>query len=313
MASLQSKLLRVALRLIVRRELARNRHDFGAFIAAARRAFEFGANARRDQAGLRIVAIDEPGVRGEWLLRPGVAVGERAMLYLHGGGMVACHPRQYRSITVPLAGLTGVPVFSLDYRLAPEHPYPAALDDAIAAYDALRRQIPAAAIVIAGDSAGGNLALATVLRLRERDHMPRPVAGIIAISPWTDLLGRGGSIVANEASEDILVSPRVPGVALAFAYAPRDSWRDPLVSPLYGDYVDSPPLLAFASSEEMLLDDARALVARVRSQGGIATLVQEAEMPHAWPIFPMLPEARAAHTTMAEFVSRSFAAASPKV
>ncbi|GAC1491380.1 MAG: alpha/beta hydrolase [Vulcanimicrobiaceae bacterium] len=303
MASLQARLLRVVLRTVVRRELARHRYELGDFVAAVRRTFELGAFAVRTPGDVRIVAIASGDVCGEWIVPRGASARERAILYVHGGGMVACRPPQYRTMTVPLARLTQVPVFAVDYRHAPEHPFPAALDDTLAAYAALRARIPADGIVIAGDSAGGNLALAVVLALRERSGVARPVAGIIAISPWTDLAATGASHVTNEASDDLLVAPR-DGVSLADAYAPRARWNEPFVSPLYGDYAGSPPLLAFASGSEMLLDDARALVARIRAQGGVATLVQGDGLPHAWPIFPMLPEARAAHATMADFVAR---------
>ena len=307
MASLQATLLRGLLRMLVRRQLTENRHELGAFVAATRRAFELGALAPIRPPDMRIVPIDSGDVRGEWLIRSDVAVGDRAMLYVHGGGMVACHPAQYRTITTALARRLGIPVFALDYRLAPEYPYPAALNDTIAAYDALRAQIPAEGLILAGDSAGGNLALAALLALRARDGVARPVAGIVAISPWTDLAGTGTSVVTNEKTDDILVAPRVPGVTLAHAYAPESQWRDPLVSPIFGSYEGGPPLLAFASANEMLLDDARALVARIRAQGGIATLIQGEGLPHAWPIFPLLPEAHAAHRTIADFVARCFA------
>ena len=310
MASLQATLVRGILRILVRRQLAENRHDLGAFVAATRRAFELGAIARLQPPDIRIVPIPLGEVRGEWLIRNDVSVGDRAMLYVHGGGMVACRPPQYRAITAALARRLGIPVFAVNYRLAPEHPYPAALGDTIAAYDALRARIPAKGIIIAGDGAGGNLALAALLALRARDAVARPIAGIVAISPWTDLAATGASILANEKSDDIFVAPKFPGVTLAHAYAPEAKWGDPLVSPVFGSYADGPPLLAFASSSEMLLDDARALVARIRAQGGIATLIQEAGLPHAWPIFPLLPEAHAAHRTIADFAARCFADAS---
>lgn len=310
MASLQATLFRGALRVLVRRQLAENRHDLGAFVEATRRAFELGALAPIRPRDIRIVPVDSGKVRGEWLIRRDVTIDARAMLYVHGGGMVACHPPQYRTITTALARCLGIPVFAVDYRLAPEHPYPAALDDTLAAYDAMRARIPANGIIIAGDSAGGNLALAALLALRARDATPRPVAGIVAISPWTDLAGSGASVSRNEKSDDILVAPRFPGVSLAHAYAPEATWGDPLVSPVFGSYTGGPPLLAFASASEMLLDDARALVARVRAQGGVATLIQQAGLPHAWPIFPLLPEAHAAYRTITDFTNRCFAEAS---
>ncbi|GAC1302944.1 MAG: alpha/beta hydrolase [Vulcanimicrobiaceae bacterium] len=312
MPSWQARMWRIALRLLVKRGLAARQDTPAAHVAATRAAFERGeARYRRVPPDIRIVPIDQDGVRGEWVVRDDVGYGDRALLYVHGGGMVAARPLGYRSITIPLARRLGVPVFAVDYRRAPEHTYPAALDDTLAAYAALRLRIPAAGLLLAGDSAGGNLALATLLALRERGGDPRPVAGVIALSPWTDLASTGASIAANAASDDTLARVR-DDVSIGHAYAPPWRWLEPLVSPLYGDYAGAPPLLIFASTNEMLLDDARALVARVRGQGGIATLVQEPGLPHAWPIYPFLPEARAAHRTIAEFAKRCWAAALPR-
>lgn len=304
MASPQTRLLRFALRAVVKRTLEKRYATQGAYIAAMRATFERGESRSRAVApDTRIVAIEEGDVRGEWVMRRDVGYGKRALLYVHGGGFVAMSAAGYRPIASALARRLGVPVFSVDYRLAPEHPFPAALDDTIAAYLALRARIPAEGIVIAGDSAGGNLALATVLALRERLGIPRPVAGIVAISPWTDLLATGASISVNARSDDTL--PRVaPHLDHARAYAPQARFREPLISPLYGSYRDGPPMLVFASRTETLLDDARALVARVRSQGGIATLVTEDGLPHAWPIYPFLPEAKATYRTIADFAKR---------
>lgn len=308
MPSLQARLWGVALRLVVKRRLARPHDTLADYVATMRAAFEMGESRyARVPPGIRIVPVAEGAVRGEWVMRDDVAYGERALLYVHGGGMVAMSPLGYRSITIPLARKLGVPIFAVDYRRAPEHPFPAALEDTLAAYHALRARIPSDGLIIAGDSAGGNLALATLLALRERLGVARPVAGLVAISPWTDLAATGASIVANADRDDTLALVR-DELLVANAYAPQARWREPLVSPLYGDYEGAPPLLVFASTSEMLLDDARALVARVRAQGGIATLVQEAGLPHAWPVYPFLPESAAALRTIADFARRSWSA-----
>lgn len=308
MASWQARLFRIALRTFVKRRLAKSYASRAAYIAAMRRSFESG-ESRNSVVGpdIRIVPIDAGGVRGEWVMRRDIDYGARALLYVHGGGMVAMSAAGYRPIASALARRLGVPVFSVDYRLAPEHPFPAALDDTIAAYDALRRRIPASGIIIAGDSAGGNLALAAVLALRERLGVPQPVAGIVAISPWTDLTSSGASIVVNARTDDTLVNPP-DHLRHATAYAPASRFCEPLVSPLFGDYTGGPPMLVFASTSEMLLDDARALVARVRTQGAIATLVQEPSLPHAWPIYAFLPESRKAYRTIVDFMQRCWTA-----
>lgn len=306
MPSLQSRSWRIVLRLAVKWPIARADASLDAYLAALRTAFERDERRpRKIPPGIRIVPIDTDGVRGEWIMREELDYGERAVLYVHGGGMVAKSARAYRSITIPLARELGVPIFALDYAHAPENPYPAALEQTVAAYDALRLRIPARGILIVGDSAGGNLALATLLAVRERRGEQRPVAGIVALSPWTDLLSTGASIVANAASDETL-SPGSEKFAHADLYAPRARLSEPLVSPLYGDYTDGPPLLVFASSSEILLDDARALVARVRAQGGIATFVAGEKLPHAWPIYDFLPEARIARTTIVAFARRAW-------
>jgi len=307
-SSLQARALRLVLRLAVKRHLMRHGRDNDDLVAAMRRTFEAGAARQlRVPGDIRIVPIDEPGVRGEWVMRRDAPLGERAVLYAHGGGMVACRPLGYRAISIPLARATGVPVFVVDYRRAPEHRFPAALDDIVAAYDAMLARIPASGIALAGDSAGGNLALATLLKLRERGN-PRPVAGLVALSPWTDLEGTGESTWRNARSDDLLVAPTA-SAQLSLAYADRAQLREPLVSPLYGDYTDGPPLLIFASTIEMLLDDARRLFDRAQRQGVDATLVLEDGLPHVWPIFPMLPEARHAIAAIATFLRRCWAAA----
>jgi monoterpene epsilon-lactone hydrolase len=306
MASLQARALGVVLRLVVKRHLLRHRANNDDLIAAMRRSFEAGA-ARQAHVpqDIRIVPIDQAGVRGEWVMRRDGAIGKRALLYVHGGGMVACRPLGYRTISIPLARATGAPVFVVDYRRAPEHRFPAALCDVVAAYDAMRLRLPASGIALAGDSAGGNLALATLLKLRERGHS-RPVAATIALSPWTDLEGTGASLRRNARRDVLLVGPS-EGAQLSLAYADAAQLRDPLVSPLYGDYSGGPPLLVFASSSEMLLDDALRLARSTRAQGVATTLVVTDGMPHVWPIFPMLPEARDAVATMATFLEEIWA------
>jgi len=314
MPSLQARLLRAVLRLLIKRNLERHRRDTADLIAAMRRYFELGEPAqRRVPADVRVVPVDSGGVRGEWVLRRDVDVdaARRGILYTHGGGMVACRPLGYRTITIPLARATGVPVFVPDYRRAPEHRFPAALDDAVAAYDAMRLRLPPEGIALAGDSAGGNLALATLLALRRRGE-PRPVAAVVALSPWTDLEGTGDSVTRNERSDDMLVGS-LGETKLALAYADAAQLRDPLVSPLYGEYAGGPPLLVFASTIEMLLDDATRLADRARAQGVQVTLVLEEGMPHVWPIFPMLPEARAAIATIAAFLESAWQAANASV
>jgi len=309
-ASLQSRVLRIVTRYAVRKQLETFGTTEARYVATARRVFELGAaRNRRLPSGVRVVPVDLDGLRGEWVLPRATARVERAILYAHGGAYVACRPFGYRRFASELALATGSAVFVLDYRLAPEARYPAALEDAVAAYRALRMQLAPADIVLAGDSAGGNLALATLLALRERQGTARPVAGVLAFSPWTDLTASGASHRENAASDDMIADT---GVDVARIYAGDAPLDDPLLSPVFGDYSGAPPLLAFASTIEVLRDDSVRLIERARAAGVDATLVLEADMPHVWPILgSILPEARVALATAARFLERCWRPLSP--
>jgi len=301
MPSLQARIVKILVRATVKNRLGRGASSPADSVATTRRMLALGA-ARNAQIprDVRIETLESP-VRGEWVRANGARHPARAFLYLHGGGYVACGPLTHRTLTVALARACGVPVFVPEYRLAPEHPYPAALDDAMRAYDMLRaRGLSPGDIAIGGDSAGGGLALATVLALRERDGLDRPVACLVAFSPWTDLLATGASLASNARSEDMLVGANI--AATARHYAPPEQLRHPFVSPLYGDYRGFPPMLIFASTSEVLRDDAVRLAGRARSQGAGVTLRLEAALPHVWPIFDALPEARRSLAQTAAFV-----------
>jgi len=307
MPSPQARVVKALVRAVVKARLARRTASPADSIATTRRMFELGAarNAKipRD---VRVETLVAP-VRGEWVRANGAANPERAILYLHGGGYVACGPLTHRSLTIALARACGAPVFVPDYRLAPENPYPAALDDALQAYDMLRAHgFAPGDIALGGDSAGGGLALASALALRERDGAERPVACVFAYSPWTDLLATGASLWSNARSDDMLVGANVG--PMARHYAPVEQLRHPFVSPLYGEYRAFPPLLIFASTSEVLRDDAVRLAGRARSQGADVTLQLEAALPHVWPLFDVLPEARASIAQTAEFVRRCWSA-----
>jgi acetyl esterase/lipase len=303
MPSLQATIVKILVRATVKNRLGRRTTSPADSVANTRRMLGLGAarNAKipRD---IRIETLASP-VRGEWVRANGALHPTRALLYLHGGGYVACAPLTHRTLTIALARACGAPVFVPDYRLAPENPYPAALDDALRAYDMLRAQgLQPGDIALGGDSAGGGLALATLLALRERDGLERPVAALVAYSPWTDLLATGASLATNARSEDMLIGANV--AATARHYATPEQLRHPFVSPLYGEYRNSPPMLIFASTSEVLRDDAVRLAGRARSQGADVTLQLEAALPHVWPIFDVLPEARRAIAQTAAFVGR---------
>lgn len=284
MASWQSKALRLALRASVRgRTASHPAHYAPADLTLARRTFVVGASG--------------PAMRGEWILAGGEP-HDRAIVFLHGGAYTHGSPARSRRFSVALARATGIPVFALDYRLAPEHRFPAALDDTLAAFEALRERIPASGIALVGESSGGGLALAAALEIIARSrHRSNHPAAVVAYSPWTDLLGTGLSLAQNARRDDRLLVSDLQEAALD--YADLDQRRDPRVSPLYGDLATLPPTLLFASDGEILRDDAVRFADRARHLGAPVELVLERDLPHAWPTFAgFIPEARRtlAHT-----------------
>ncbi len=247
--------------------------------------------------------FDTPaGPRPALWSRSGPIRPRHAILYLHGGGYVTGSPHSHRVITARLARLTGTEVFAPDYRLAPEHPYPAALQDAEAAWDSLlARGIPPENIVIGGDSAGGGLALALLARLCARGQPP---AAAFAFSPWTDLTLSGESLLTNGRSDVILLSSRV--VEMRDYYANGADPRDPGLSPLLAAFPDCPPVLIQVSATEILADDARRMADRLRAQGAEVRLETWDDAPHVWQVFDgTIPEAREALENTARFIKRA--------
>lgn len=236
--------------------------------------------------------------RGEWV--DGERQNGRVVLYLHGGAYIAGSPRTHRPLTAELARTSGARVLALDYRQAPHHPFPAWLNDAMAAYQFLLMQgVKPEHIVIAGDSAGGNLALVTLLRLREL-QLPLP-AGAICLSPWTDLACSYHSHRINADCEAML-NP-VALRKLGLHHIGERNPKDPLLSPAYADLAGLPPLMVHVGTSEILLDDARA-IRRNAKRAGIRLHYREwKEMPHVFPLFHrFLPEGRKAIAAMAAFV-----------
>ena len=237
------------------------------------------------------------GVAGEWLA-PAHGNAGGTVLYLHGGGYFACSVLTHRPITAGLAS-RGLQVFAPSYRLAPEHPFPAAIDDAVAAYRGLLASgVPASAVTISGDSAGGGLTLATLVSLRDAGD-PLPAAAMV-FSPWTDLAGTGPSLVTNDKRDAMFNGD---GIALAAApYLNGTDPRNPLASPLYAELHGLPPLLIHAGSYEVLLDDSTRLAERARAAGTQVTIRTWPVVPHVWPLFGFLPEARQSLDAAARFL-----------
>ena len=248
---------------------------------------------------VKVERVNAPTAPAEWLRPPSAAPG-RVVLYLHGGGYVIGSPRSHRHLAAAIAGAAGASALLLDYRLAPEHPYPAAVEDATAAYRWLLDQaIAPGHIVIAGDSAGGGLTVAALLALREA-RVPLPAAGV-CISPWVDLTC-GGASYATKADADPIV--RRAGVEqMAQAYLGATPPRTPLASPLFADLRGLPPLLIHVGTDEVLLDDAVQLAERARAAGVDVTLDIYERMIHVWHWFlPMLDEAQTAVEAIGRFV-----------
>lgn len=238
------------------------------------------------------------GVPGEWIRHLRHAPGRPVILYFHGGGYVMGHPAMERPFIARLAVAAGADAFSVDYRLAPQHPFPAALDDAFAAYMGVLAR-GATPIFVAGDSAGGGLATALLLRLRDEARpLPR---GAVLFSPWVDLANSGSTLTSN-AETDYL--PQMAGRP-ALEYLGGVDPTHPLASPVYADLAGLPPLLVFAGGREMILEDSRRLVAGAVSAGSDAELHVEPDMYHVWPA--ILPEHEATRRTLdraGEWMSR---------
>jgi acetyl esterase/lipase len=225
----------------------------------------------------------------------------KAILYIHGGGFVAGVPGNHRPLTWRLADKVGVPVYAVDYRLAPEHPFPAGLDDCVAAYRGLLdKGIAAKNIVIAGDSAGGNLTLTTALKLKSLGiDLP---AALVALSPATDIEGDGfESRTSNAASDAMFTAPMFK--TLENLYCPGGEGTHPFVSPYRGDVAGLPPTLIHCSGAEMLRDDGVKMAEKLSAAGVPTTLEVWPKVFHVWQVMAdMLPEGRASIEKIAAFM-----------
>jgi monoterpene epsilon-lactone hydrolase len=253
----------------------------------------------RVAADVTSTPIDAGGVPGAWIVAPGAAE-ERVLLYLHGGGYVVGSVDTHRDLMARLSRAAGVRVLGVDYRLAPEEPFPAALEGAIAAYRWLvGSALDPAHIAIAGDSAGGGLTLATLVALRDAGA-PLPAAAA-CLSPWVDLEGTGESITTKAA-----VDPFVRKEALQFMtqhYLGDRDPRTPLASPLYADLHGLPPLFIQLGTAEILLDDATRIADRAKAAGVPVTLDVWEDMIHVWPLFAaILPEGQQAIERIGAFI-----------
>jgi epsilon-lactone hydrolase len=299
MASWRAHALDLLIRTRIKRRLAESKDVAGA------RAILGGGGELPSPPGVSYRDATLGGVAGEWVKRTDGARPAPVLLYLHGGGYFAGSPRTYRPITASYAK-AGFDVFVPDYRLAPEHPYPAAVDDAESVWDALRGDHEAGALSLSGDSAGGGLALGLMIRLRGRGK-PLPAAAAL-FSPWTDLAATGETLRSN-AKRDAMFWP--PGIAnVAACYLNGADPRTPEASPLYASLAGLPPLFIEVGEREVLRDDSTRLAERAREAGVSTTLTVWPVVPHAWQLAcGFLPEARQSLRQAAAFLRRHAGAA----
>jgi len=298
-ASLRAELVRLGLRLTFKRNGSQ------ANVEAVRRRLQmFGYFVPRPPRDTQVSRLDLDGVPAVHVATPR-SLGNRHLLYLHGGGHISGTPGLYRDFTWRLADATAARVTILDHRLAPEHPFPAALDDAVTAY---RRLLSDGAdprrMAIAGESSGGGLTLSTLLRLRD-EGLPLPAAAAV-LSPWTDLALTGPSLQTNAKADPMISSSHA--TRLVAKYLAGADPRTPYASPLYGDPTNLPPILIQVGSDEVLLDDSVRMAERLRAAGCQVEIEIWPRMPHAWQLWArVIPEAGAAIARIGEFIESNCA------
>jgi len=292
MASVRSQLLAAFLRMTVKKKFARS----GDLIKERASMDKMSAMSVKGKSG-RLEVIG--GVAGEWH-EAQLGSKETVVLYLHGGGYVLGSPTSHAGMASMMADLAQARVFVLDYRLAPETPFPGALEDAISAYKALlEKGEKPEKIVIAGDSAGGGLAVALMVALKE-GGVPLPAAGV-CLSPWADLSFSGDSMQTNAKADSILCRQSLAW--LGGQYLAGLAPNDPRVSPIFADLTGLPPLLIQVGSDEVLLDDAVRLNKVAKKAGVDSTLEVWNGQVHVWPLMSkLIPEARQALQGIGTFI-----------
>ena len=298
MPSLESRISAALSRIILKRPLDGPVFD----LARVRRSM----NARMLMPsflprGIHIEPSRDPHLKGEWITPDDVAP-RRTLLYLHGGAFIAGAPKAFRPLAGWLGARSRARVMSLDYRLAPEYPFPAALDDAVSAVRALYALgVEPVALGVVGDSAGGALTLATLLALRDAGEKLPGAAALIC--PLTDLAGTGESIRSNAKSEALLSTRHMSQITRM--YVGDHPLEHPLISPLYAELSGLPSLLIHASDSEILFDDARRLAERARAAAVAVEFTVWRSQPHDWhATVPLTPESRAAVKGIGAYFAR---------
>lgn len=268
-------------------------------VERARANLEMAGEVVRPIIHIDHIGVLANGVPGEWVIPAGTG-SERVILYLHGGAYNAGSTRSHRALAANIAYAARARALTIDYRLAPEHPYPAALLDALSAYQwLLDSGIRPEQIAIAGDSAGGGLSVALLAALRERG-LPMPAAAVV-LSPWTDLSASGESWQENARSDYMINGPKLREAARL--YLKDASPQTPLASPVYAKLEGLPPLLIQVGSDEVLLSDSLRLAENARLSGVDVTLEVWDGMQHVWQFAAsLLPEARQAIEKIGKFI-----------
>lgn len=243
------------------------------------------------------------GVAAEWL-RPEGAPSKKVLFYIHGGGWSLGSIKGTRQFLAPMAKVIGLNTVHIDYRLMPEHPFPAGLNDCMNAFEGLlQKGILAQDIVLAGESAGANLALSMVLK-RKDEKKPLPKA-LVLLSPVTYADTLDGSHTALTSLEPILAEDSFVLTEVVKLYAPGESPKNLYISPLYGDLKGLPPMLLMVGTDEILFDDTIRLYQKARLCGVPANLIVGDHMTHSWPIFiGTFPEAKKAVEEIGEYIHR---------
>ncbi len=269
----------------------------GATLPEMRAAFE--QMAAPAQPDIKTEKVSANGVDAEWVTAPGAA-SDRAVLYLHGGGYVLGSVNTHRDLLGRISRAAQVRVLGLNYRLAPENPFPAAVDDALAGYRFLLDQgFKPARLAVAGDSAGGGLTLGALVAIRDAG-LPLPAAGV-CLSPWVDMEAKGESMTTR-ADKDPIAS-RDALFMMAQSYLGGKDPKTPLAAPLHADLKGLPPLLIQVGDSEVLLDDSNRIAARARTAGVKVTLEVWPEMIHVWQLFAsFLPEGQEAVEVIGKFI-----------
>jgi len=251
--------------------------------------------------GIKLVKESAGGVPAEWVIPPGIS-DDRVVLYLHGGSYMSGSCNSHRPMVANIAIASKARVLTLDYRLAPEHPHPAAVEDAVAAYKWLiNDKVDPKHVAIAGDSAGGGLSIALLVSLRDK-NIPLPAA-CVCLSPWTDLAFTGETWRTKLAT-DLIIYP-YKEYAFAKMYHGGLDPTTPLVSPLYADLKGLPPLLVQVGADEVLLSDSTRLVERAKQAGVNVTIEEWEKMQHVWQFAAsFIPEGRRAVQRIGEFIDK---------